>query len=310
MHFIADELKKRGPTRMFSFGFSIMAKLRGRDPRLGLESRANRVEPYEGVECYLWRTQLHPVNPRWSILQAFSPLLFESYRRSSPALLERWVNEATTVIVESGIGVLLIEDIRRWNPRVEIIYIASDDLETIGVDPYLQKVFQRVAPLINSIILPSKKLARCIPPGPACHYVPHGIDFDLSNHSDPSPYGDGIHAVSVGSMLFDCHFFEIATSAFPTIMFHVIGAGVPRTELPPSVFAYDEMPFRETLPFIKHAQFGIAPYRRANVPYYLCDTSMKLMQYEYFGVPAVCPTFARGDEHPLNSATTPMMLHP
>jgi 2-beta-glucuronyltransferase len=126
-------------------------------------------------------------------------------------------------------------------------------------------------------------------------FVPHGVDPNLGDFADPSPYGDGIHAVSVGSMLFDPNFFQIAVDAFPEITFHVIGSGVARRTLPASVKYYGELPHRKTLPFIKHATFGIAPYRKAKVPYYLSDSSMKLMQYAYFGLPAVCPHIAVGD---------------
>ena len=55
------------------------------------------------------------------------------------------------------------------------------------------------------------------------------------------------------------------------------------------------MPFTETLRYIKHARFGIAPYNAEKVEDYLCDTSMKLMQYAYLGIPAVCPRVVVGD---------------
>ena len=51
---------------------------------------------------------------------------------------------------------------------------------------------------------------------------------------------------------------------------------------------------RKRSAYIKHADLGIAPYKADCVQDYLCDTSMKLMQYEYFGVPAICPTAAVG----------------
>ncbi|MGO7251742.1 hypothetical protein ACCS63_36010, partial [Rhizobium brockwellii] len=47
-------------------------------------------------------------------------------------------------------------------------------------------------------------------------------------------------------------------------------------------------------PYIRHADIGIAPYHSALDAAYLVDTSMKLMQFEAAGVPAVCPTFAQG----------------
>jgi 2-beta-glucuronyltransferase len=184
--------------------------------------------------------------------------------------------------------------LRRWNPDATIIYLASDDLRTIGVSDYLVRLFSKSARHMDGARLPSRRLVQAMPPGLPVFHVPHGLAPDLDAYADPSPYGEGIHAVSVGSMLFDPNFFEIAVDAFPQITFHVIGSGAARRSLPPSVKFYGELPHRETLPFIKHATFGVAPYRNAKVPYYLCDTSMKLMQYAHFGLPAVCSQIAVG----------------
>jgi len=57
------------------------------------------------------------------------------------------------------------------------------------------------------------------------------------------------------------------------------------------------MKFAETVKYIKHAKFCIAPYRRNEHATYLADTSMKLLQYDFLGLPSVCPAFAAGD-HP------------
>jgi 2-beta-glucuronyltransferase len=97
-------------------------------------------------------------------------------------------------------------------------------------------------------------------------------------------------------MLFDPGFFVIASQLFPDITFHVIGSGKGIQEgYGPNVKVYDEMPHKATLPYIKHATIGIAPYRAAGLPTYLSDTSLKLMQYDFFGLPAVCPHGIVGD---------------
>ena len=83
--------------------------------------------------------------------------------------------------------------------------------------------------------------------------------------------------------------------AFPEVTFHVIGPGpIDRNGFPPNVRIHDEMPHEETLRYIKHARIGIAPYVAESVPPYLADTSMKLMQYRFFGLPAVCPNAVVG----------------
>jgi 2-beta-glucuronyltransferase len=194
---------------------------------------------------------------------------------------------------------------RRLNPLAKIFYLASDDLETIGVSPFIISEFQKNAVLLDGAFLPSKLLAASMPAGLKLSYVPHGIDADLDSLVGANPYQAGLNAVSVGSMLFDPQFFRVATTHFPDIKFHVIGSGASREQLPEPLVIYSEMPFEDTLSYIKYAVFGIAPYRQAHAPYYLCDTSMKLMQYEYFGLPAVCPEFAVGETHGLRFGYEP-----
>jgi 2-beta-glucuronyltransferase len=178
-------------------------------------------------------------------------------------------------------------------------------MATIGVDPYVRDVFRRDGHMMDAAGVPSRKLADVMPPGLPAYFIPHGIDHSILQRVGASPYNGGLNAVSVGSMLFDPSFFSVAAERFPQVQFHVIGSGAPRQALPPSVKVYGEMPYEQTLPFIKHADFGIAPYKRANLPYYLADTSMKLMQYEFFGIPAVCPSFVVGENHPLRFGYEP-----
>jgi 2-beta-glucuronyltransferase len=97
-------------------------------------------------------------------------------------------------------------------------------------------------------------------------------------------------------MLFDAEFFVAASHAFPELTFHIVGSG--QAEHPrygQNVRVYDHMPYDDTIRFIKHAHIGIAPYRAEAVPAYLADSSMKMMQYDFFGLPTVCPHSVTGD---------------
>ena len=118
--------------------------------------------------------------------------------------------------------------------------------------------------------------------------VPHGIDPVIKEYADPSPYSEPLNAVSVGSMLFDADFFTKAAQLFPQVSFHVIGCGIDRPDRwPKNVIHYNEMDYHKTMPYVRHASIGLAPYR-GKIPASLADTSMKLQQYAYFNVPAVC----------------------
>lgn len=293
MHFIARELARRGSVRFFSLGFSMVSHFNG-DARLSLLDRANRLEEFRGVECFLWKSTWHPFNLRWSMLRGLSAMLFAAYRRGMPEVFRRWVAETDTIVIESGMPPILLPMIQELNPRARLIYIASDLLDTIGVDPFVSKELDAYIDLFDTVVLPSQLMAKSFPPRAKMVFVPHGLDVAAAAIG-ASPYAGGAHAVSVGSMLFDPTLFELAAPLFPQVTFHVIGGGrSARCLAQPNIKLYGEMPYAETLAYIKHADFGIAPYQAAGVQDYLCDTSMKLMQYEYFGIPAICPKAAVG----------------
>lgn len=289
IHFITRELARRGATRFFSLRYSRLSRMSA-DPRLSLDERANRVERHEGVDCFLWKTAIHPFNTRRPLLRPLEALMFRWYVNAANPVLVRWIGEADFILFESGTAPVFFELAARLNPAARTVYIASDDLDTINAAEYVKRTFERIAPALDAIRLPSRSMARTMPGNAKLFFIPHGIDPALATQGDPSPYGEGIHAVSVGSMLFDPHFFVFASHRFPHVRFHVIGSGQPRHPgYGDNVTVYGEMPHAETVRFIKHANIGIAPYRAAQLPDYLADTSMKLIQYDFFGVPAVCP---------------------
>jgi len=298
MHFIADELKKLsqgGNVRFASVGFSPLSRLK-RDPRVSLWSKANKVETANGIECYLWRTPLHPFNLQSSALRGIERVVYKAYPRWAPPVLKQWMAEADFIVVESGIGLVFLDMIKSLAPEARLIYIASDLLETIGCAGYLCEVLRSEARSFDLIRVPSEVMLPSFPNHSACGVVPHGIDRSIRDIECRSPYRGGVNIVSVGSMLFDPSFFEIAAPRFPDVTFHIIGGGKKSFELNiPNVKVYPEMPFRETIAYIKHAQAGVAPYNGNDIAPYLADTSMKLMQYGFLGVPAICPSQAVGN---------------
>ena len=294
IHFVAQELAKTASVRFLSVGFSYLSLLKG-DPRSELAAQANTVSYVNGVECFLWKTLVHPFNTKVRALRWLEHAYFKYYRLLLPKLTARWMAEAQTIIVETGLGIIFIEMIRNMNPDATIIYFASDDLAVIGCSPYIGSELNRVAKCVNWSRVASPALAgRCVPDVPV-YYIPHGVDHRITGQDEASPYSAGTHAVSVGSMLFDESFFVLAADQFPEVQFHVIGSGkTSNALLRPNIHVYGEMKFAETVKYIKHAKFCIAPYRRNSAAAYLADTSAKLLQYEFLGLPAVCPSFAAG----------------
>jgi 2-beta-glucuronyltransferase len=291
LHFFADELKERGEVNFFSLRYSYLTRYK-QDPRQDLWGRANKYEIVDGVGCYLWRTPIHPFRlPRRFALA--EKAVFAAFSSYLPKAMHAVIKRADIVLVESGMSIIYIPLIRRLNPKAKIVYMASDSLDAIGQAGAIKDALKANAALIDCARVPSPYLARGIPRDVPCYYIPHGIDKAQFARIGPSPFVPGsLNAVSVGSMLFDPSFFETAGNLFPNITFHVIGSGYTGAG-PGNVCYYPEMPFEETLPFLKHSAFAVAPYG-AGVDAYLTHTSMKLMQYNYLGIPAVCPETVAG----------------
>jgi 2-beta-glucuronyltransferase len=289
IHFITDELARRGQTRFFSLRYSRLSRMKG-DMRLPLDGTANTIVEHNGVECYLWRTTVHPFNTRRPWLRPVEDAMFRWYASHPPSALVDWIQQSDVIVFESGYAVAFIELAKRLNPRARLVYRASDGLSTINVASWIERTFDRVAPTMDVIALVSPAMATEIASRDNVFHVGHGVDHNLEQLGDPSPYGEGIHAVSVGSMLFDPAFFVVAGRAFPGVTFHVIGSGMGlHPDYGDNIVVYGEMKHAETIRYIKHARFGIAPYASEQVPDYLADSSMKLLQYDFFGLPAVCP---------------------
>jgi 2-beta-glucuronyltransferase len=247
------------------------------------------------VRCFLWKTAFHPINLNSRLLNGLSAPLYKLYAHMPCSFLDDALRSASHVIVESGLGAVLLRRARALNLSAKIAYLASDDLVTVGVHPCVQTELAKAGRLINFACVPSRRMASGFEwAGGRLFFVPHGLHSADFAGPSPNPYSAQLNAVSVGSMLFDPEFFQAAAALFPEVQFHVIGAG-QTFDAPSNVIQHAEMNFQKTLPYIRHATFGIAPYRSAQRCDYISDTSMKLMQYEHCGIPAVCPTFAAGD---------------
>lgn len=293
---IADAFVRAGFRTIFlSLRFSALSRLK-RDPRSFLAPRVNRTEIVNGVECHLWGTPLHPFATGSAFVNKLTEPMHDLFAAWPNATVDEFLAGADVVLVESGLSILLIPRIRRLNRSALIVYRGSDALDVIGAHPVLQRRLETFDPLIDQYCLLAAAMAeQFVFARHKTYVVPQAIHAEDFADIGPSPYPSGSrNAVCVGSMLFDASFFELAAPAFPEVTFHVFGCGaqLPSTA---NVSFYEETPFQEVLPYIKHADVGIAPYRAAPSAQYLSDSSLKLTQFAYLRKPAVCPHFAVGN---------------
>jgi 2-beta-glucuronyltransferase len=66
----------------------------------------------------------------------------------------------------------------------------------------------------------------------------------------------------------------------------------------PNIVHHGERPFAETLPWIRHADVGLALYRYRDGAEHLADSSLKIIQYTWCRLPVVAPNFAAAPENP------------
>lgn len=293
---VADGLVAAGYDVSFvSTRFSRLSKITG-DSRMFLWDKANQVETVNGIRCYLWRTAVHPFQSGNTLLNAAMARLYPLYAEMPDRQFDAFVRDADYVVLESSVAAIFMRRIKRLNPDAKIIYYATDRLDTVGAHPFIRERLEADAALIHHVCLRSPKMASDFQWAKGKLYrAEFGIEPNDFAGIGVSPYVAGRRtAVSVGSMLFDPSVFQLAATQFPDVDFHVIGCGT-MFEAPINVHVHAEMKFVDTLPYVKHATVGIAPYRPAPGVEYLAESSLKMAQYEYFALPAVCPSFAVGD---------------
>ncbi len=295
-HFIAESFVAMGHSVTFgTVGLSTLSRLRS-DYRLAFlpKSSGNPGKPFsEKLSYYMWDTLFHPVNLKLDWLNQLSAPLFAQYGRLPLDGLQPIIREADVVIIESGAGVALAERIRRVaQPGARLIYLVSDDMKVIGCHPVLSRLEVAAVEHFDSIVVVCPALRRLFTDQRHVHFIPHGLHREIFDKPSLRPYGRGrTVAVSVGTMQFDAQFFRLAKDALPHWEFHVIG-DVPGSLAASNVILHGEMSFIETIPFIQHADVGIAPYRPAKGVEYVAQSSMKIQQYTYCGLPIVAPGFA------------------
>ncbi|WP_242154740.1 hypothetical protein [Sphingomonas sp. BAUL-RG-20F-R05-02] len=292
---VADGARDLGYDVWFiSTRYSMLSRRTG-DSRLFLDEKSNVVEEVNGIKCFLWKTVLHPFASRNRILNAIMAWMFAPYASIPNSTFDSIITKAEYVVVESSVAAIFIPRIRKLSPNAKIIYYATDRLDTVGTHPTVQRQLISNAALLHHVSLRSAKMASDFQwAADRLYLAEFGIHPQDFEGIGPSPYSSRPTVVSVGSMLFDRQFFEKMPALFPDIDFHVIGCG-EQISTAGNLYIYDEMPFKETLPYVKHATVGVAPYRAAPGVEYLADSSLKLAQYELFGLPAICPDFAVGN---------------
>jgi 2-beta-glucuronyltransferase len=292
-HWLADALRDDGWHVVFvTANFSALSHLKDdHRHRAGAHRSAGRpIEVEPGVTTYVWYPPFHPLNRLPGILDLLATPLFRTYGRLPAPGLRPLVEAADLIVFESTSGLGLAAQFRRWNPRARVVYRVSDDLRLLRASRATFEAERALLSYADLVSVPSPALGVRFEGHPRLEVHRHGIHtapFDAPS-ADPYPR-HGIHAVFVGTAYLDRRFLEIAADAFPDWTFHIIG---PLSQLParPNLVAHGELPFVATVPYIVHADIGLATWFPGDETQ---ADSLKIIQYSYAGLPIVAPDFLR-----------------
>ncbi|MDQ2982449.1 MAG: glucuronosyltransferase [Actinomycetota bacterium] len=295
-HALADSYRRLGWNVVFvTAPISRISRLR-RDHRLGydtLRERNRLIQIDDRYWSYVLYSLIHPVDFRNRLLNRLGGWLLFAYRHVRFGALEDVLKAADLIIVESTAALVLVDRLRELNPSARLVYRVSDDLRTVNAPPALHDRELALAEKFDIVsTLNSTFQARFQHLGTA-ELQPHGIDRDVFDRPSVSPYVPGtLNAIFVGVSLLDEEFLKIASELRPEWSFHVIGpVSGPQAQ---NITYYGEMPFRETVPFIVHADAGLQT-RRWTVGAETLSDSLKVQQYTYCRLPIIAPTFLRSD---------------
>lgn len=292
IHFVAQNWAAVGhDVRVISIGHSWLTYLKDR-PRFEAFAKTQRnrfatLRPNLHAAAYL--PPIHAFSSGNPVLNALNRPAFALYGRSLPGFAQRAIRAADLVVIESGTALAFFDTVRRVNPLARTLYFCRDLLKSVGAAPALQLAEARAIPQFDLVCVPSAMLGQQLPPGGRVQVIPQGIDTELFDRPNASPYPAGTkNAVSVGNMLFDELSVAQMAQAAPEVQFHIFGAHWKGAKTD-NVILYGERDFESIVPYIQHADIGLAPYRLSEGEVYLAESSLKLPQYSYCGLPILMP---------------------
>jgi 2-beta-glucuronyltransferase len=257
------------------------------------------------VGSHVVRELYHPPSGNRIVNSITAPLLWGYGSRLDP-YTQSLVERSSLILLECGNAPLYLQALRRRAPAARICGLLNDRLDLVGFRP--EVVARNAAALVqlDFVRVPAEPLLASLPKGCNARYIPHGVEKALFDGCSRSPYAPGTrNLISVGNMLFDQPVVRAIAQLRPDVTVHIIGARVPKPR-PPNIIVHGEMPFATTIPYIKFATAGIAAYTPSTGMEYLGQSSMKLLQYAYCGLPVLAPRelkssrpnvfgYARGD---------------
>jgi 2-beta-glucuronyltransferase len=256
------------------------------------KERRNRWSGTAGLRNFIWIAPVHPARTGFGWLDHLTGTLVPAYGKFLPKPVRETIESADLVIIESCAAVALFTEIRRLNREAVTVYSMSDRLNAVGMHPALSTILARDIKDYDLIRVPAASMLSDFP-GANVALVHHGLDKASFDRLSPSPYlGAAKNAVLAGDMMVDFPLLHRLASDHAQVNFHCFGRSFPPLKgASPNLILHGEVPFTRLIPFIQHADVGLALYRWQPDLDYLAQSSLKNLQYAYCGLPIVGPHF-------------------
>jgi 2-beta-glucuronyltransferase len=300
MVFWAETLARRGwATYSVTVQLSLLSRLAGVERLASVPSSdINRWRQRDkNLHGFVWLAPLHPAKFGNSLVDKIAgPALSWLYPRLFPGVISDLARRADLIVIESCAAVALFPFLKSIAPGAKFVYCASDRLKPVGMQPALATILERTALDYDLVRVPACSMLNDFVPGTRVAYIPHGIDKAAFDRRPVSPYQSGRkNAVVAGDMMFDRPAIAALVDRFPDTRFHAFGRmdlGYLRGRQ--NLICHGEVPFDSLVPYLIHADIGLAPYAfRPNLDY-VSESSLKLLQYTYCRLPVIAPEFAKG----------------
>jgi 2-beta-glucuronyltransferase len=302
IHFVAQNWARQGHAVHFlTVGHSRLSGVKQPDRYRALRrEQANR---FTKVDANLFAGAhlpvLHAFSTGKALVNRLMAPLFRLYGSSLPAFVTEHIRQADLVVLESGTPLAFFPAVKKLNPAARTLYFCRDLLRSVGAAPVLQDIERETIGIFDRVCVPSRHLGKLLPPGGKIAFVPQGVDRAMFDSAITSPYPAGsFNAVAVGDMLFDRASIDRMATAAPEVTFHLFGVRWTGA-VPDNIRVYGEQAFETVVPFIRHADIGLAPYRLTPDDVYLAESSLKLLQYSQCLLPVILPEIIpvhRGNE--------------
>ncbi len=295
-HNLADAAYRAGyKVNFITVGYSLFSYLR-RDYRTkirGIGKNLNRgVEICPGFTSYVHFTFWHPITFLVPFFNKLSSPLMDKYSSLGMEPVLKLVEGTDIFVFESSPGLFLFNTLKKANPSAKMVYRVSDDLRVLrSAHPRLIERQSELASCFDCISVPTKIMRGIFPGNVPVRVDKHGLDKEVFDNCHVCPYPEGSkNAVIIGTFKLDVDFFRIAAEACPEVNFHLIGP-LSRGLNAENIIFYGELPFKETIGYVKFADVGLLALKYRNEASKTFSDCLKVIQYRYCGLPIVSPGF-------------------